>query len=420
VTGRPQGCIDPQLPGLDAALDPAASGEILGLDPIGWRAGRRPHHVDYSPGQRATITWAVDNPSAAFGVIEVEGDGWRCRDWRDDEALPGLCQAVDPDAMASRLDALDMGQGCRVTPVRYRSGQRCVLRYDTTWDRRPATYFAKIVATGVRQLAETLETWHRAAQVSAQAETKDEANTVLPDTPAPVAGFEDLGMVLQAATPGRPVRSLLYSIDTAVDSAGTEYRDVLAKAGASLAAIHAYAPRSAGVSTSLASLLESPRGALGIAYRHDRQLATRLEHALDRLAASSEPEAVQVPNHGSFRADHLLFEGSRRFVVDLDGTDVAAPERDAANLVGYLRWKALREPKFQPITDAAAPALAAGYASSRPALDPTRLSLYEAATLLRIAGGRFRNLALDEYPAVPRLIEAAEAALERAEAAAAL
>jgi hypothetical protein len=75
--------------------------------------------------------------------------------------------------------------------------------------------------------------------------------------------------------------------------------------------------------------------------------------------------------------------------------------------MAYLRWKAIRRPEQQAMIEQAGRAFLAGYRAARPELDDRQLACYQAASLLKIAGRRFRSLTVKEWPLVPRLLDAA-------------
>ena len=101
-------------------------------------------------------------------------------------------------------------------------------------------------------------------------------------------------------------------------------------------------------------------------------------------------------------------------LLDLDGLTWAEPARDLGNLLGYLSWRALRRPAERRFLRAARAAVLDGYREHSPGLDRDRLARYEAATLLKIAGRRFRSLQYAEWPRVPELLERAAALLPAA------
>jgi hypothetical protein len=95
-------------------------------------------------------------------------------------------------------------------------------------------------------------------------------------------------------------------------------------------------------------------------------------------------------------------------MIDLDGFCWAEAARDVGNFLAYLRWKAIRRPDDAAFIERAGRVFLEGYQAASSALDERRLALYQAASLLKIAGRRFRSLTVKEWPLVPHLIDAAE------------
>ena len=100
-------------------------------------------------------------------------------------------------------------------------------------------------------------------------------------------------------------------------------------------------------------------------------------------------------------------------MIDLDSYCWAEPARDLGNMFAYLRWRAIRKPGLASLVADVRAAFVAGYASdtiSPP--DERRVRAFEAVSLLKIAGRRYRALSAEEWPLVPSLIEAASGQLD--------
>jgi len=140
-------------------------------------------------------------------------------------------------------------------------------------------------------------------------------------------------------------------------------------------------------------------------------LALAFEEALGRLESARDEEPAAVASHGSFRSDQLLIEGDEPLMIDLDGLCWANPARDVGNFLAYLRWKAIREPHHSSFVEAAIPSFLAGYGSVLTLPDERWTARYEAGSMLKIAGHRFRKLDVSEWPLVPQLLDEARALL---------
>jgi Ser/Thr protein kinase RdoA (MazF antagonist) len=99
-------------------------------------------------------------------------------------------------------------------------------------------------------------------------------------------------------------------------------------------------------------------------------------------------------------------------MIDLDGFCLANPARDVGNFLAYLCWKAIRQPEHATFVECAGQAFLNGYLEAGGDLDDRWLDLYQAASLLKIAGRRFRSLTFIEWPLVKHLIDAALAVIK--------
>ena len=134
-----QGCVMGSI-----TLDSATVERLTGLDPS--LAGLAPamqacspngpwslHDIRWTPGHGCRLAYVerAKDAEPTFVAVEVSGEEWGRYAWRDDTELPALITATDPDEVARRLEIV-LGEPVRSrsTPVRYRPGSRCVLRYD--------------------------------------------------------------------------------------------------------------------------------------------------------------------------------------------------------------------------------------------------------------------------------------------------
>jgi Ser/Thr protein kinase RdoA (MazF antagonist) len=138
-------------------------------------------------------------------------------------------------------------------------------------------------------------------------------------------------------------------------------------------------------------------------------LATCFARALDDIATSAQGriEAAPVASHGALRTDQFMIERDRLVLIDLDSFCWANPARDIANFLAYLRWKSMRQPQHAAFIARGANAFLAGYANARAMPEEEWLARYQAVALLKIAGRRFRNLTIQEWPLAVRLLDVA-------------
>jgi Ser/Thr protein kinase RdoA (MazF antagonist) len=138
-------------------------------------------------------------------------------------------------------------------------------------------------------------------------------------------------------------------------------------------------------------------------------LATKYEEVIQQINTKvnhfQEPKAVA--SHGAMRTDQFILQGDRLAMIDLDSYCWANPARDLGNFLAYLCWKAIRQPEHAEFVERAGRAFLEGYLSVQKDIDEKWLSVYQAASLLKIAGHRFRSLTYLEWPLVMHLIQAA-------------
>ncbi|MDP9332521.1 MAG: aminoglycoside phosphotransferase family protein [Actinomycetota bacterium] len=398
--------LDPQLPALRAAFEVAAV--VRGFERLspGAENGRTTrvvactlHDAVYEPGLRAVVTYALrvrktgERLRSTFCVVDVTPDGIRYRVFEEDPALPGLVVATDGEMIRERL-AEATGRPairCSVTPIRYRPGDHCVVRYELDAPNGVEVLFGKVVAADPVGLAVTLDSLHAAA-----------ADTRCLEIGPARAVFVDLHLVVQHAARGTDLSALVFG-GSRPQAARLE---ALHQAGRCLGALHACAGPHRPKRT-LQQDLADVYALLPAVAQADPALASRLSGAADDMCAHPASTQAFVPSHGSFRADHVLLDGDHATLIDLDGYCSADPARDAGNLLAYTGWRALREPRHGLDLGEGRSVFLAGYASQGFALEPERLRLFEAASMLKIAARRFRRLAVTEWPVVPALVDAA-------------
>lgn len=397
--------LDPALPGLGESYDmgrvsrafaEAWDDEVSGCRLLGCR---------YEPGRRCVTSHALAvGPVGArrltIGVLEVTPRGRSVRRFDEDEALPGLRLAIDTRLAAERLASCCTGtvQRCTVEPVRYRPGERAVLRYRLTTARGPEVLFGKVLVRGAVTAARTLASLHETSRFAVA------APTVAP----PVAVFDELGLVVQAALIGDPLHRLLFDRARSV----AERLSALHRTGRAVAALHDGPAVGAPFATAAADALDL-ESYVPVVGSVDPALGDRFAEAVVRAATVSRGLAVDaaVPSHGALRTDQVMVCAGRPALVDLDGFCLSHRGRDLGNLLAYLRWKAIRQPRHGAVVAEGRSAFLAGYRAGGGAPADRPLRLFEALSLLKIAGRRFRSLNVLEWPSVPDLIDAAIALL---------
>jgi aminoglycoside phosphotransferase (APT) family kinase protein len=373
---------------LDPALAPLPREVRRGVNGPG-----RLHDVWWTPGERCRLAYRT-GPADAGGFVAVDTDRTGCRvyDYRDDAGLPGVVPATDPTLVARQLAPVVDGtvRGCRVQPVRYRPGARCVLRYDADTDAGTASFYAKIL---------------RPEQFPALAATR-RGLTVAPgvagSVPRLVAVWPGAHAVLEIAVDGPALSTLLADPQAPPQRCARLGLDL----GRLLARFHA----ETGVSApawSPGDQIDALRRSLPPVLHADAALGARLGAAVDVLAAVASGPQPCVLAHGAFRTGQVVAGTAGLVVLDTDGVCRCDAGRDLGSAAAYLAWQALRQPHRRAHLAAAGRALLAGYREGGRAEPPT-LGWWRAACLLQVAARRYRRLESGGWPLVPSLVDAAE------------
>jgi hypothetical protein len=396
-------------PDIRAALDPKSVAP--GFEEL---LRRRDHGVvvescerrdtKYDPGKRCLVAYrlACTSPARApyetFGSVEATASHLRHRVLEDDECLPGLARALDADEMTKRCASAApetvtrAGPSLRVVPISYKPERACVLGYDGGPERAPARLFGKLFARPRPDLFDTML-------------RLDERRRKVPGmigVPRPLAYWQDMDLLLTAGPEGaEDLHALLFGHPRRRGSPPPSLRS----AGEALALFHSEAgapgpQRSRG----------DDFGSLHRYRRFFEHLVPFLTDSFDRAVgaleelAGRQEEDERVASHGALRTDQLLVGPGGLFAVDLDGYCWASPERDLANLIAYLRWRAIRHPPEAALIERSIHAFLDGYRNRR-AVSGQRLAFYTAVTGCRIAGRRLRSLSFDEWPLLGRLLD---------------
>ncbi|GIV96818.1 MAG: hypothetical protein KatS3mg057_1475 [Herpetosiphonaceae bacterium] len=416
---------DPQLPMLALAFDldavarlfeqrwPRTSEHSAGAPLTIERC--RLQDVKYQPGVRCVTTYELlaEEPGAGrrqtIGVLEISPAGAEHRLFDADPQLPWLVAASHAGEMRGRFAGLAGEDGelaaiteCAITPIRYKPALRCVFRYDLRLAGASRVFYGKLLAQGGLQLSETIRALHRLSRM------RPELPRILPL----LAYWPDLRLLIQPAVEGG-VDLNVQAFSTAESSAARE--QLLAEAGARLAALHA-SEGVAGQRRTIEDDLRELREYIAPMAQAARDLAADYERAIAALerAAGKQDEPAPVASHGAFRTDQFMVEDGRLVMIDLDSFCWANPARDVGNVLAYLRWKALRQPQQADFIERAGRACIAGYAAVRRPPDERWMAICQAASLLKIAGRRFRSLSINEWPLVPHLLDEVWVALEQA------
>jgi aminoglycoside phosphotransferase (APT) family kinase protein len=356
------------------------------------------HDVQWTPDQGCRLAYRVEaegTRGATFVALNLDPIGWTRHDFRDDPCLPGLLTSCDSPLV---LDSLGTVEGepilhCRVQPIRYRPGARCVLRYDVLTASGTARYFAKVFPRSV-----FADAARRATRVAAAAQPALRVTRVL-------AVWPDLQATVGAAVDGR---SLSTAFRDATVSSPCRV-DLAKRLGGLLADFHAVKGVPVPVRTT-SEHLGAVADLLPAVSIMNAALGDRLRRLVHDLARHVPPhERLDALTHGGFRSGQVVVdEAGQLWLLDLDGVCLGDAAQDLGSALSHLSWQAIRQSTHRSRLRPIHQALLAGYQSRGHAVDPASLVWWRAAVLAQIAARRFRRLEVADWVLVPQLLDLAE------------
>jgi Ser/Thr protein kinase RdoA (MazF antagonist) len=314
-------------------------------------------------------------------VAERPGHGLSVLVAPHDPEFPHLVALSDPGHAAGVL-----GTGAAsVVPVRYRPGERHVLRWQAGND---APLFVKLYQDGESEAAEALAT-RLAAWFSGEG---GEIRAVAPSFRLPA----DDAIVY----PFVAGRQLSAGVAAGQRSAAAWLETL----GAVLARLHQAEPPVAGLEPiTMASEVKAVRRAAETVDALLPEAASVLHRLLDRLLAAGAGGGPVGFVHGDLKCDHLIATAAQVHLIDFDSCRTGDPAVDLGKLLADIRWWA-RAPTAR---EAAAGALVRGYGGSAEVL--TRASCWEALIFAKIVLRRVRIHERDWAPRTTALLDEAAA-----------
>jgi aminoglycoside phosphotransferase (APT) family kinase protein len=389
----------------DVTVRDAATGEstVRPIEVI-WQPPDADTRPEPSPELAAMQAEAVERGLAApFDELLTKAPEWGMRVQISplDARFPQLVRVSDPsyvrDMLAGANPAHPPAARYRVTTIRYRPGQRHVLRYDPAdGSRGSGPLFAKIYNSD--KGARTFDVVTRAADWLA-------AHGGGLTTVRPAAYIADDGVVLYPLVSGTPLSELLRAPDQQTASR-------LRQAGAALAALH-------GTPTDVVELqphsfAKEIKGIVSASeHVHPLLPATGalIDALLDRARALHErlPQEPPAFAYGDFKADHLWVTLDGLTLIDFDTCYLFDPAIDVGKFLADLQW--WYNSYGQPGVEQAQEQFLAGYAPGAPAERLLRARLYEALVLIKTTVRRVRLFDQDWTERTERLIRRADAVL---------
>ena len=295
-----------------------------------------------------------------------------------------------------------------VTPIRYRPGQRHVLRYDALEPASPTgngeSVYAKLYTgdAGARafRVATNVANW--------LAEGARGMTAV-----QPLAYLAEDGVILYPQVVGTPLSHRLRNPDQAV-------MQHLRTIGAALQSLHR-APMELAGEVKTNDFAKEVK-AIARAAEHVRALLPATSARIDAILDRARTLNAQIPQepatftHSDFKADHIWDTPAGLTLIDFDTCSIADPAIDLGKFLADLHW--WYAAYDQPGVEQAQDQFLAGYsATGTPPERVARARVYEVLVLVKTTVRRVRLFDPDWRPRTERLIERADALLQRLEAA---
>ncbi len=364
------------------------------------------------------------------GVVSASEIGLSVQAFPADSGLPALASSCDTTPGSSVFLALEQAAqtlleatnwrlvSAHADPVRYKPGNRCVIRYQLVLDNaededatlRNVTIFGKVYADPAQ--ASTVQ----ALQQQLYAE-QCAVGQGAPFLPRPLGIIEHDGLTfneaIQPARGGEPLRTGTHALRPhIVRERGGEVSAVvlpteeLHLTARVLARLHnsGVRPNEQAARTGAKEAKRARERAALIAGRNPAQAAEvqQLAQTVADLLESAQPDTYW-PAHGGFKASQLLFHSSQVFLVDFYGCCLADSALDVGYFLAYLRPSGLwyQRPGMREWFELAADLFTTTYRQTMLSYGINeidiesileRARLYEAALLFKIATRRVNRL----------------------------
>ena len=140
-------------------------------------------------------------------------------------------------------------------------------------------------------------------------------------------------------------------------------------------------------------------------------LGAEIEETVGAVVAGLE-EVPPAPTHRDLKPDHILLDGDRPSLVNLDSFAEADPVLDVADVLAHLNGMPFRFPRTREDSwSTAAQAFAEEYFSHVPRTWRRRLPIHYAGAVLKVSVGFFRRQEPDWPGKIATLLEEAKASL---------
>jgi aminoglycoside phosphotransferase (APT) family kinase protein len=288
-----------------------------------------------------------------------------------DPRLPQLTRLSDPVHVAAML-AGPLAQASditwRVSAIRYRPGERHVLRYEPS-----AGPVAAVFAKLSRREADVARAFHVAVCLADRLDACGGGTRAV----RPLAAVVEDGVILFPEVDGRPLSALLRGRQDGLIW-------YLRRAGRALRAFHAAPASLAGLAArDFAGEVEAVRRAS----EHICALLPRTGAVIVDALARARSVYDQLPPepptlvHGDFKADHLWVAGGGLTVLDFGSCAIGDPALDVGKFLADLRW-------WSALSGRGSASMRRAFLDAYGAEEVLRARVYEALFLVLFAAHR--------------------------------
>ena len=262
---------------------------------------------------------------------ELPEQGVRLQVWPLDPKFPHLVRLGDPSHVDRMLSSVDSAPGGKqlpvITPIRYRPGERHVLRYEVSDAGEPQRLYAKLYKNG--------QDAARAFGVANRVVDWLDANPQGLQGNRPAAVSQEDYVVLYPHAPGVP---LSHRLDHSPRWLGTQLKII----GRSLLTLH-NGPESlrAGLKE---NTFANEAKVVKRASEHIQALLPETYQKLLTILDTLQKQYADLPQeeptftHSDFKADHLLSTPQGLTLIDLDTCTLTDPALDLGKFLADLEW----------------------------------------------------------------------------------
>jgi hypothetical protein len=352
------------------------------------------------------------------GRVEQPSVGLAVQAFPTDLRMPGLTAAMTPSQDQTVWQAMEMAgrqllddrtawalTSVDPEPIRYKPGDRCVIRYRLRFSRKlPGADHCEEASTTI--IGKLYQHSDQATDAYGLMARLADGQPGQPWIARPLAVLQTIPLVLSEDLGTARNATPTYAGTDVIRSANHRTDKDIRLAAQALAQLH-----TSGVAAENTPVRTGPDEAAKAAKRARvlRDYAPDVAAQVDRVSAAlcerlkALPQDVLRPAHGSYKPSQLLFRAGSVFIVDFDQFCLADPALDVGYFVAYLRppglWyrRAGTRSWFQnaaaTFLRAYCEALAERGISERTCSDiVSRSAVYQAALLLKIATRRANRM----------------------------